>query len=741
LTTTDENTHAHVNGVQVIHPEDLPDYGGVKAEDLPEPGLQAGDVAPGTVAEKPAPAPMPVDPPEDTRTPVERLRERAEAPRKRIVPEWATDLTGWKAAGALARTAAIHWVLYRITHLPADAARNAGYVLAGIWRGMWLWGSFVFDQEAHPLRKSAIAKDDPRSYLLLRRDMWMAVARRTAGSIMAIAVLVPAAALSAWLAPWWLNDSLAMGALVFLAWLGRPAGKPALAPATVKSAAARLTNVMIAEAFGALGIGALTRLMAATPSRSAELFDGPIIRTKVGWQADMTMPLGASSEEVCEKRSLVAANLRRKIGQVWLFERTEIHPGALRLTVLDKAFSETALPSWPLLKARKVSILQPIPFGYTQAVELVKVTLFESNFLAGGLQGAGKTSAILVLVCAAALDPRAILVLIELKGTGDMVGLKRVAHRYVSGPARDEDLKKIIAILREMDHDLDSAADALAAAIRRGDAPDRKVTEQLATDVPELRPRVLVIDEIAEIFQEKEYAAEAERLIKSIMRRGRAFGWVFIIGIQNPDAKSIPLGIVRLIGTRYCLRVDGQPGNDMVLGTSAYRQGQRATLFAPEDVGVGLLKVGTDVKTTRSSYLTTPQILEVGRRAYAGRSAAGTLTGDAVGQELDMDAYAQDRLQVVTDCLAVWHEAGGDSADAKVPGGPSAWLHRLQEELAEEVPGRYGDLKGNWLGEHLRSLGVPTRKTVNRRVDGVQEGRPGVTLAAMRKALEDPDDV
>jgi S-DNA-T family DNA segregation ATPase FtsK/SpoIIIE len=38
---------------------------------------------------------------------------------------------------------------------------------------------------------------------------------------------------------------------------------------------------------------------------------------------------------------------------------------------------------------------------------------------------------------------------------------------------------------------------------------------------------------------------------------------------------------------RLCLRVTGQVENDMILGTSMYKQGIRATQFGDEDLGWG----------------------------------------------------------------------------------------------------------------------------------------------------------
>ena len=52
---------------------------------------------------------------------------------------------------------------------------------------------------------------------------------------------------------------------------------------------------------------------------------------------------------------------------------------------------------------------------------------------------------------------------------------------------------------------------------------------------------------------------------------------------QRPDAKSLPTGISADAVLRRCLKVQGQVENDMVLGTSAYKNGTRATMFSRKD--------------------------------------------------------------------------------------------------------------------------------------------------------------
>ena len=59
---------------------------------------------------------------------------------------------------------------------------------------------------------------------------------------------------------------------------------------------------------------------------------------------------------------------------------------------------------------------------------------------------------------------------------------------------------------------------------------------------------------------------------------GYAVRGLFVTAIRiiewRPDAKSLPTGVSANVSQRFCLKVMGQLENDMILGTSAYKQGR-----------------------------------------------------------------------------------------------------------------------------------------------------------------------
>ncbi len=84
----------------------------------------------------------------------------------------------------------------------------------------------------------------------------------------------------------------------------------------------------------------------------------------------------------------------------------------------------------------------------------------------------------------------------------------------------------------------------------------------------------------------------------------------------SATCRGLPTGISANIGIRFCPRVMDQGENDMVLGTSSYKRGVRATEFAGRDKGIGYLAGhADDVQVVKTCYIDAVQADEIGRRA------------------------------------------------------------------------------------------------------------------------------
>ena len=166
-----------------------------------------------------------------------------------------------------------------------------------------------------------------------------------------------------------------------------------------------------------------------------------------------------------------------------------------------------------------------------------------------------------------------------------------------------------------------------------------------------------------------------------------------ILATQRPDKDSLPTGVSGNVSTRFCLKVAGQVENDMILGTSAYKNGARATTFRPKiDAGLGYLKGEENTpQVVRTYYLNNADTERAAKRARAIREAAGTLSGVALGED-----ESGPQRDVLADVL----EAFG--------GAPALHWAELAERLAERSPERWEGTSGDAVSAELRGRGVPS---------------------------------
>jgi S-DNA-T family DNA segregation ATPase FtsK/SpoIIIE len=136
-----------------------------------------------------------------------------------------------------------------------------------------------------------------------------------------------------------------------------------------------------------------------------------------------------------------------------------------------------------------------------------------------------------------------------------------------------------------------------------------------------------------------------------------------------------------------------QTANDMVLGTSAYKNGIRATTFRPEiDAGLGYqIGAASQPLIVRTYYLDQPAAEKIGKRARALREHAGTLSGVALGHD---DSTPQ------RDVLA-------DAAEV-LAGVTGMHWQALADRLAGRFPERWAEATGDGVRAELGARGVPS---------------------------------
>ena len=650
-----------------------------------------------------------------------RARRLADTGQRRpIIAPWLRDRDEARATVRWAVGYAAHVTAYHAVRLPLYGLRLTLRSPRGLYRvvaGTWRW---TFDAEAMPLRIAAVDRKDAETYLKLLRERdnrvrWRRIvtAGGLAGTGLAASAVMAADGLT--------QAGVLAGLVAVLGWLGTPQDKRILDTAVVSTKAPKLTSEIVVRALASLGIAEINKAVAK--GGGGITFPAPIIRDGPGWRADIDLPYGVTATDIMERRDRLASGLRRPLGCVWPEPAHDQHAGRLVLWVGDQDMNRVRPPVWPLAKTGTADLFKPFPFGTDQRGRQVTLTLMYANMLIGAMPGAGKTFALKVPLLAAALDPTSQLRVFELKGTGDLDFAEKVAHHYGSGPD-DTTIGECLASLREVYAELEKRAKTLAG-LPKDLRPENKVTPQLAARKSlGLHPLVFVVDECQELFAHPEYGKEAGELATAIIKRGRALGVILLLATQRPDKDSLPTGVSANVGIRFCLRVMGQLENDMVLGTSMYRRGIRATTFTKQDKGIGYLVGEADEpQITRSYYIDGPTADRIADRARALRKAAGTLTGYAAGE--DTTPATDSGASLLSDIAAVLR-----------PGEDKVWSETITTRLAELRPGLYAGWTPTQLADALKPYGITTTQVWGQDETGKSANRRGIIAQHVMAALD-----
>jgi S-DNA-T family DNA segregation ATPase FtsK/SpoIIIE len=640
--------------------------------------------------------------PEVTGPPVDRADDKRgwlddEPPRKPIIPTYlrrdTIKATIRHTAGRLWHTTAYHAVRVPGRYVPLALLWSTVGFFALTGRQLRWWWLL----EQHGLRQEAATRNDADTWLKLHREARLT--RRWRGTVLLgeVIALAVAALLAVFVLPVWLTTLGLLAAVPLLAHYGRPADKPIVSPAVVVPKYRRLTAELVRSAIVSIGVAGVKEPGQLT-------FPQDIHRDGPGQLAIVDLPGGVDAVDVIERRSKLASGLRVPLDQVWPEPMPRDHPGRLALWVGYEPASAMKQPPWPLLKGGKVDVFKPFPLATDPRLRTITGSLMYRNWLVGAMPGAGKTFFLRLLLLAAALDPRVDLRGYELKGTGDLDPLEKVCAEFGSG-ADDDTAEDALEMLRWLRAECVRRGPIIKRMAKAGKAPENKVTPDLAgiADLG-LRPIVAFIDECQELFSHSKFGAEAGELAEKVIKLGRALGIILLLATQRPDKDSLPKGVSANAGVRFCLRVTGQVENDMVLGTSKYKQGIRATMFGDEDLGWGwLVGLGKPV-SCRGFYVDGPAAERVIARAVDLRREAGVLPVAPADRGPGYD--------VAADVRAVWPD-----------GETGLWLELLLPRLQRFRPEVYADWSESSLSAALKARGVASGP-LHRKVDGAGQRHP-----------------
>ena len=612
-----------------------------------------------------------------------------EAQRRPLVPaHWRT----WENAKRhLALMAARHGhrAAYHGLRSPAYFAKALGFAVWGIIVTIKRLISWWHIPGTTKLEWEAAANGLLNEHLRLNKQG--REVRKARGTILALCLAGLAAIVAVmWLwAPWWAWALAAVVLFVAFALAGRPQGKTITTRAELPAQVQPPDKDVIIRALGSLGIAQINQAISSgafPPLPSPVREDGP------GWRAEIDLPYGVTAAMVIDRRPQLASGLRRPLGAVWPEPVTSEHAGRLELWVGRADVSKARPPVWPLLRGGQADVFQPQPFAVDVRGRSIKAPMAYLNMLIGSIPRQGKTAAVRLRACTYALDPITELWIHELKGSGDLDPLEQCSHRFVSG-IDDASIAYAAESLKLLRAEIGRRTERLRA-LPREVCPDKRVTREIGTKRSlKLWPLACIIDEAQNLFSHEKYGKQAGEDAVFIIKIGPAFGVMLDLATQRPDSKSLPTGVSSNVGLRFCLKVMDQLANDMVLGTSAYKNGIRATTFRAEvDAGLGyLVGASSSAQVARTYYLNLPDTERAAKRARQLREAAGTLSGVALGQ--DDTAPQRDVLADAAEVLA---------------GATGMHWQALADRLAERFPERWAEATGDAVRAELGARGVPS---------------------------------
>jgi len=602
-----------------------------------------------------------------------------------------------------------HISLFHLVRSPRMLPLALVWAAVGVVRLEVAFHAWAFATEQAYLRGLTIEAGDIRTYLQMHKEGKQTRLFRVPAMIAAhFLVLVLAAVITAKLPLLWVPIGLA--AVPFLAAAGRPDEKPIVESATVPTSYEMLTLAGVIRALAGLGIAELNKALREDPE-NAIVPIGPIARDGNGWLSMSELPPGVTAGQVSEKRENLASGLRRPLGCVWPETMHKRHPGALSLYVSDEDMTTAEMPPWPLAKRGAADMFKPVPFAVDPRGRVVSVTLMFASIIIGSLPRMGKTFLLRLLLLICALDVRSEIHAYDLKGTGDLSPLRAVAHRYRAGD-EPEDMEYLVADMRALRSEMRRRTKMIRELGEKDPArcPENKVTPELAADKRlGLHPIAIAIDECQVAFEHPLHGDELEMICTDLTKRGPALGILLLLATQRPDAKSIPTGISANAVLRFCLKVMGQTENDMVLGTSQYKAGIRATMFGFDDKGLMYFRgEGKAPQIVRAQGFDLPASKQIAARARAMREHAGRITGYALGQDLE----SQESRRLLNDVLTIF-------GDAK-----ALWCSTIAERLAGSFPEAYADITQDAVASQLRALTVNVRgvRETGRTGDGPRSG-------------------
>lgn len=600
----------------------------------------------------------------------------AEQERPPVIPAWLRNAQQRRDAARAGLRTAGYVVAKQTTLLPVYAAKMTWYAPKGLVIAAWRVGRWTFDGGSFGIRQHAATKNNYEDYHKLTHQRDKRVSRRLWVTGPAAALLAVGVVLLVTVAPWWWRCLAVLLAAPPLAHIGRPVGKPIIEWVTVGPEFTQLTAEQVRAALVVLGVAKDPAALKFPPPGVHR--DGP------GWLARVNLPPGAKAVKLLEDREGLSSALRLPVDQIWP-EIGPDHAGQLDLWVGQKPASKMPAPRWELCsRVAATSYFDEIAFGHDPRLRPRRTVMFQRNYLIGGQPGSGKTFAARALALGALLDPTVELQIAAFKPAEDFFDLKPWCSRYICG-VDDQAFAEAEAMVEGGLADMQRRQKALGKLKREGKIAEGCTDPVLARAGLGLHPKVLVFDEVHELFLASKAAGQA---MVRLMKGGRSCGITVVLVTQLASKDSVPSEITRVVSSRWCLSVQDQVANDQIMGTGAYKRGRTGTVFRPRvDAGWGATDgMADDPGSVRAYYPPVDDLDLILRRIKEIR--------EGVAFDVPDTAPARDVLDDVLHVFAYIGERG---------------IHRdtLLTELVERWPDFYGRHNAESLSALLAARGAP----------------------------------
>jgi S-DNA-T family DNA segregation ATPase FtsK/SpoIIIE len=410
-----------------------------------------------------------------------------------------------------------------------------------------------------------------------------------------------------------------------------------------------------------------------------------------GWEFVLRLPAQVPATSINARKDVFAHNLGRRPEEVWV-EVDEHDPMAMKCLVLNPGALRQPVGDFPLLEGGEPDFFTGYPVGIDVRLEPVLTPVFERNFVLAGIMGSGKSTLIMDLLAAAALDPVVDIDVFCFAVNNDYEWLREVASVISMGDTA-ANVDACLAHIQALHESLTERGQLL----QQYDI--QSVTREAAERDERLRPRIVVIDECQSLFRQDkpEDRREVVNLLVRFYSAARKYGYVLVFATPSPSDQSLPRDLVAVTSNKACGAIGDKNRNNIVLGEKAHENGISALGLKPaitrggkivklNDVGT-LITVGFAEKPgpLRTYILTREQKAAIAARAVEARGGrvrraelAAPIERDILADVAAVLAAGEDKVKATDVCARLREHAPSHRPYERLGAGD------LQARLADQ---------------------------------------------------------